>query len=107
MSLNHNDGVVTVAKGYAPIATGFLGGTLKYLDIVNSLASLCMVLIGILGAYWLYRKNKAEALRVDAENETFRLANEKSRIEIEAKELEQQIEKSTALLIEKIAGKIK
>lgn len=105
--------VAEVAKGHAPIITTAAGAgvslVLKYLDVFNSIAGLVAVLVTILGGYWLYRRNKAEALKADAETERIKLENEAIRLDnhekqqrIEAIEIEQRLEKTAVILIEKL-----
>ena len=102
-----SDTVTWVAKGYAPIAGGVTGVALNYLDVINSLFSLVLVLFGIVGAYWLCRKNKAEANKVEIENESNRVENYERQIKLDDKEIEQRLEKTAANLLEKIAKHIR
>lgn len=95
-----SDDVVAVAKGYAPIATGATGMLLDWLGVINSALSILLVLVGILGGFWLYRKNKAEALRAEAERIKIRLENDRLKIENDKSMIAMEAEKGVVQFVE-------
>ena len=99
-------------KKYAAVTTitgAGVSASLEYLDIFNSLAGSVAIIVTIVGGYWLYRRNKAEALKADAEterikleNEAIRLDNHAEQVRLEAVAIEQRLEKTAVILIEKL-----
>lgn len=95
-----SDDVVAVAKGYAPIATGATGMLLDWLGVINSALSILLVLVGIFGGFWLYRKNKAEALKAEAERIKIRLENDRLKIENDKAMIAMEAEKGVVQFVE-------
>ena len=95
-----DNSVVAVAKGYAPIATGATGMFLDWLDVINSALSILLVLVGILGGFWLYRKNKAEALKAEAERIRIRLENDRMKIENDERMIAAESKKGVLQLVD-------
>jgi Na+/H+ antiporter NhaD/arsenite permease-like protein len=108
--------VTAIAKGNLPIITTAAGasvsGLLKYLELINSVAGVVALFVTILGGYWMYRSKRSESLKYDAETERIKLENEQIRLEnhekqvqLEAVEIEQRLEKTAIILIEKFSNK--
>lgn len=96
-----------MAKGNAPVITTVTGagisGALKYLELFNSFAGLVGVLMMAFGSYWMYRKNRSESLKADAETERIKLENDRIKIENEEKLIQIEVQSGAVKFIEVIA----
>lgn len=101
-----SESINKIAEGHLPVYTVAAGASssiiLEYLELFNSFLGTLAVIVTIFGGYWMYRKNKLEAVKIMLENEQIRLDNHERRIQLDSKEIEQSLEKISVILIEKL-----
>lgn len=102
-----SESVNVIASGKIPIATAATGAgisaILKYLELFNSVGALISVCMMCLGGYWMYRKNKAEAQRIEIGNETDRLVNLQTEIDLKSRKIQIDFQESFIKLIQSIS----
>ena len=108
-----NNSATAVSWGNTPIIATTAGtaatGIMKYLEIINSVGGTLVIVATLVAGiitslkYWAEKKKAdAETERIHLENEQRRLENHEQQVRLEAGEIEQRLEKTAVILLEKL-----